>query len=624
MSFLTFENLGLAFAVVVATGCSDDQQLIGGGGSTGTTTSSSNGGSGGQGGSGAGGASTGGGETGGAGGFEANGFCSDDGWCWENPLPQGHALNDVWASGGEAIAVGDYGTILRFDGNGWTRDELPDFVFPRFTAVWGASIDDVFAVGDGVFRNDGSGWVELATPITNDLNAIWGETASSLWVAGDLGALYHFDGTDWVFEGSGTPSFGGLSGTSSSDVWAITDAEIWHRDATGWTSIAIDSLSPEPSGTLTSIWAVASDDVWAVGTNGMLLHYDGSWSVEAPLGDEDLLDVWAAGADDVYVIIDEVSFNQPNTAHWDGSSWQLEVLVDDNPPSALAGSSPSDIWMVGRHGQLRRYDGATASDVSRDLLSGSAESGVWANDVDDVWIVGNNQALHFDGVDWQRHSLEGDDPTAIWSSGPNHAVVVGETGHISQWDGVSWSTLTAQPSVDLFAVWGSGPSDVFAAGADGVILHYDGDTWSGQVSGTNASIASVWGSSGDDVYAVAPPSTVLHYAAGAWAPIDVGPIGAVFGVGGTSATDVNVVGDGIRHFDGNGWSDDNAAGGSLRAYFATSATDRWAVGSNIQHDDGSGWVTHTSGTNSFLFDVSGAGGQVWVAGDDHTLLRHTR
>ena len=39
--------------------------------------------------------------------------CSDDNWCWRNPLPQGNPLNGVWGSGESDVwAVGSGGTIL--------------------------------------------------------------------------------------------------------------------------------------------------------------------------------------------------------------------------------------------------------------------------------------------------------------------------------------------------------------------------------------------------------------------------------------------------------------------------------------------------------------------------------
>ena len=43
--------------------------------------------------------------------------CSTDGFCWEQPLPQGESLRAVWASGErDAWAVGDNGSLLHYDG----------------------------------------------------------------------------------------------------------------------------------------------------------------------------------------------------------------------------------------------------------------------------------------------------------------------------------------------------------------------------------------------------------------------------------------------------------------------------------------------------------------------------
>ena len=50
------------------------------------------------------------------------GLCSKDGWCWVNPLPQGHHLYGLWGSAKSKVwAVGEKGTILRFDGKAWSR-----------------------------------------------------------------------------------------------------------------------------------------------------------------------------------------------------------------------------------------------------------------------------------------------------------------------------------------------------------------------------------------------------------------------------------------------------------------------------------------------------------------------
>ena len=63
----------------------------------------------------------------GSGGFEQN--RRPDGtqrleatWRWDNPLPQGNLLRDIWGNpdSGVMVAVGDKGVILRHDGAAWS------------------------------------------------------------------------------------------------------------------------------------------------------------------------------------------------------------------------------------------------------------------------------------------------------------------------------------------------------------------------------------------------------------------------------------------------------------------------------------------------------------------------
>lgn len=43
-------------------------------------------------------------------------ICSSDGWCWENPLPQGNTLSGVWGTSASSVwAVGQAGTILKWN-----------------------------------------------------------------------------------------------------------------------------------------------------------------------------------------------------------------------------------------------------------------------------------------------------------------------------------------------------------------------------------------------------------------------------------------------------------------------------------------------------------------------------
>ena len=73
--------------------------------------------------------------------------CSDDGWCWENPLPSGFEIEAVWGSTARDVwAVGAGGVILRWNGSAWSRAR--GITTSSLHAIWGQRSYDVWAAGD--------------------------------------------------------------------------------------------------------------------------------------------------------------------------------------------------------------------------------------------------------------------------------------------------------------------------------------------------------------------------------------------------------------------------------------------------------------------------------------------
>jgi hypothetical protein len=67
-------------------------------------------------------------------------------WEWQNPLPTNNSLQGVWgSSGSDVFAVGSGGTILHYDGTGWSA--MSSGTNGLLGGVWGSSGSDVFAVG---------------------------------------------------------------------------------------------------------------------------------------------------------------------------------------------------------------------------------------------------------------------------------------------------------------------------------------------------------------------------------------------------------------------------------------------------------------------------------------------
>jgi len=125
-------------------------------------------------------------------------------------------------------------------------------------------------------------------------------------------------------------------------------AIIAHWNGTHWTSIP--NL---PQGILTSISAVNSSDVWAVGGQ-LIMHWDGKqWSqVTRPSGNA--AGVCAVASNDVWVVSGEGG-STISVMHWDGHTWSSKSLKPlgqgDNTLNAVAAVSPSELWAVGSYSQ---------------------------------------------------------------------------------------------------------------------------------------------------------------------------------------------------------------------------------------------------------------------------------
>jgi hypothetical protein len=193
---------------------------------------------------------------------------------------------------------------------------------------WGAGVS---RYGTSGFRDSiwiaqfvGSPGTVYGGPSSSENSAgvcLWVESSSNVWVGGylDLGAGVDSAGQRpylWhVSSGSVTPTaltglmpadspgaIQGVHGTSSSDVWAvgqITDQTvtpnvqrilIFYYDGSSWSAVSgLSTLVPPAANVqqvLYDVYAYATDDVWAVGTEGyqsgvsdgnlLALHWDGA------------------------------------------------------------------------------------------------------------------------------------------------------------------------------------------------------------------------------------------------------------------------------------------------------------------------------------------------------------
>ena len=260
---------------------------------------------------------------------------------------------------------------------------------------------------------------------------------------------------------------------------------------------------------INGIWGTSATNIFAVGYDGTILHYDGtSWSSMTSVTTSHLYSIWGSSANDIFAVGDGGT-----ALHYDGTSWRSMPSGTTSVLNSIWGSSAKDVFAVGGSffGAIVHYDGTSWSTMT----SGTDKelSGIWGSSANNVFAVRwDGSILHYDGNTWSEITsgttswLEG-----IWGTSANDIFAVGRDGTILHYDGISWSPMTSCTFNTLNSIWGTSANDVFAVGQIGTIVHYDGTSWRPMTSNTFGSLSGIWGTSGTNVFAVGSSGTILNY-----------------------------------------------------------------------------------------------------------------
>jgi hypothetical protein len=273
--------------------------------------------------------------------------------------------------------------------------------------------------------------------------------------------------------------------------------------------------------------------------DGSYLYTDTSWNSLTTQIATDLLGVYGFASDDVFAVgVDGVIL------HWDGSVWTLQESGVSEDLNAVWGSSSTNVFAVGKLGLIVHWDGVVWSIMPSGILE--QLHGVWGAAANNVFAVGNNGTiLHYNGVVWST-MVSGTvfDLYTIWGADSNNIYAGGDVGTAVYFNGALWAPMVTGIATDIYGLWGSGAADVFAVGASGVIIRWNGALWAPMVSGTLESLHSVWGSTGTDVVVVGDYGTALRWDGVSWQEKSTDQTSHLYGVWGTLATHIFVVGEG--------------------------------------------------------------------------------
>ncbi|MBX3208905.1 MAG: hypothetical protein KF764_27990 [Labilithrix sp.] len=286
---------------------------------------------------------------------------------------------------------------------------------------------------------------------------------------------------------------------------------------------------------LTAIWGSSKDDVWAVGSAGTVLHWDGqSWKPRPVATGHTLFGVWGSGAGELwagstYTASFRGTIREDASVEWTTLPPLPVPSMNDLYPALATvwGRAPDDVWFVGGdkvgvpYARVWRTrpgaDGGVAWQTLAPCTTGTdcpAVRAIWGRADDDIWLVGDRGRTYHAGLTdggvafTAVESQTTQSLRAVWGASASEVWSAGDDGVVRKASATapSWTPVDVPTSADLRGLWGSSASDLWAVGAYGTILHFDGEAWT-QASaafptGLKPHLYAIWGSGPNDVWIV--------------------------------------------------------------------------------------------------------------------------
>jgi hypothetical protein len=267
-------------------------------------------------------------------------------------------------------------------------------------------------------------------------------------------------------------------------------------------------LENQDTAHLNGLWGIDQDEIFASGTGGTILQYDGTQWKRMQTGTSVNFDVlWGTSSNDIFVV-----GNSGKILHYDGTEWKpMNSKVTSNL-DVVWGVASNRVFAAGAGGTILEYDGHEWTQSPN--ITSSDIRGMWGPSVNNIYAVGDEGVvLQYNGSDWNpRPTITGVDFTDLWGTSAENIVAVGLAGKIYKHATSEWVEMTSPTSENLYGVWGwQADDEIYAVGMSGTILKYNGIEWSEEASPVGNWLIDIWGSPDGTVFSVGTNGTVLRY-----------------------------------------------------------------------------------------------------------------
>ncbi len=334
---------------------------------------------------------------------------SQEGWFWQNPLPNGNNLNDIKVVTGLGIAVGE-GTILANSGSGWQSTDAGNA--NNFFSVT-ISGNTAWAVGlDGIIMrsSDGAGtsWEAQSSGVDKQLRSVFFLNENLGWCVGLSETVLKTTngGNDWeILDTDGSQHYSEVIFLDENNGWLAGSSGnygVIKNTTDGGTSWTRSLL---PTSQMKSIHFADANFGCAVGSGGKIFRTtDGgsSWSLAASNTSKNLKGVyldnsgggWAVGDDGTLITTTDSAAN-----------WSSQTSGTSKHLNSIDGE-----WIVGWAGRILHTTDAGAT--------WELDCSEFADNLSDIEFVNENSGYAVGSGGRILHTTDGG---MTWDSIPNGA-----------------------------------------------------------------------------------------------------------------------------------------------------------------------------------------------------------
>ncbi|MEH6471581.1 MAG: hypothetical protein V7752_10035 [Halopseudomonas sp.] len=499
--------------------------------------------------------------------------------------------------------------------------------------------------------------------------AMAAQAADNIFVAGDDGLIFHYDGECWQQQrGCSDLPIHSLcftqdkADTQSSLIavgWLGLIAEYrrgeWHHIQGGQrVTSTSDAQMIRQNLPLFDVARASNGDLWAVGDQGRVTRFDGRQWQELDSGSRANLRS-VLPLDDGSVLIGGSSGTLLRYREGPDQSAQWQTIVTDSGSTlvSMASADGQTVFCVGFGynveaggfvGHLFEIDGDSGQQISSGTqlprLRCIAPSG-------DGFLVTGDDGFAFrvdpNGTKRLATQVRFDLHRAL-TLDSGEVLICGDGGTLlieKEQGATALMSAVVERTPPSWAVWDHGLSEkilrgvwvapdqsVFAVGDQGTVLHFDGCQWALTELPQQTRLHSVWGTSSNNVYACGENATIYRFNGVEWQQAYSGQIdNPLLAITGFGPHDIFVVGDNgmALRYDGLQWRKMNTGTqAELYGLWGLDAEHLLAVGGGgvVMRWNGEQWASFYSGRDNDVFGVWGESlNRIFLVGLPGSIIR---